>query len=125
MSVYCGVDIIEIDRIKKSIEELGSFKERVFTGKEIEYCDKRNKARYESFAARFAGKEAVLKALGTGLAEGLEWKMVEILNDEKGKPYVVLSQKALELYEGIGASDIDISVSHCGSYAVAYVVIQA
>ena len=125
MSVYCGVDIIEIDRIKKSIEEMGSFKERVFTGKEIEYCDKRNKARYESFAARFAGKEAVLKALGTGLAEGLEWKMVEILNDEKGKPYVVLSQKALELYEGMGAIDIDISVSHCGSYAVAYVVIQA
>lgn len=125
MSVYCGVDIIEIERLKKSIEEIDSFKERVFTKNEIEYCDKRNKARYESYAARFAGKEAVLKALGTGLAEGLEWKMIEILNDEKGKPNVVLSQKALELYEGLGARDIDISVSHCGSYAVAYVVIQA
>lgn len=125
MSVYCGVDIIEIERLRRSIEETGGFKERVFTGREIEYCDKRNKARYESYAARFAGKEAVLKALGTGLAEGLEWKMIEILNDEKGKPHVTLSQKALELYEGMGAGDMDISLSHCGSYAVAYVVIQA
>ncbi|HEX2945351.1 MAG TPA: holo-ACP synthase [Clostridia bacterium] len=125
MSVFCGVDIIEIERVRKSIEELSSFKDRVFTSKEIDYCDKRNKARYESYAARFAGKEAVLKALGTGLADGLEWKMIEILNDEKGKPYVTLSQKALELYEDMGAKDIDISVSHCGSYAVAYVVIQA
>lgn len=125
MAVFCGVDIIEIERIKKSIEEIGSFKERVFTGNEIDYCDKRNNARFESYAARFAGKEAVLKALGTGLSDGLEWKMIEIVNDEKGKPRVVLSQKALELYEGMGARDIDISVSHCGSYAVAYVVIQA
>lgn len=125
MAIFCGVDIIEIDRLRESIEETNGFREKVFTENEINYCEKRNKARYESYAVRFAGKEAVLKALGTGLAEGLEWKMIEILNDERGKPYVELTQKALELYEGMSARDMDISVSHCAEYAVAYVVIEA
>lgn len=125
MAVFCGVDIIEIDRLRKSIDELESFRTRVFTDGEISYCEKRNKARYESYAARFAAKEAVLKALGTGLAEGLEWKQIEVLNNEKGKPFIVLHQRALELYEAMGGRSIDISVSHCGELAVAYVVIEA
>ena len=88
MSVHCGVDIIEIDRVKKSVDELESFRSRVFTEKEIAYCEGRNKAKYESYAARFAAKEAVLKALGTGLSDGVEWKHIEISNDERGKPVV-------------------------------------
>ncbi|NLH95955.1 MAG: holo-ACP synthase [Clostridiaceae bacterium] len=124
MAVRCGVDIIEIERIRRSLEELGSFRDRVFTGHEISWCESRNRARYESYAARFAAKEAVLKALGTGLADGIEWKDIEIRNDEKGKPEVVLAGRALEIYRAMGARSIDISLSHCGSHAVAFVVIE-
>lgn len=125
MAVYCGVDIIEIDRLKNSIEEVDGFRDKVFTTVEIAYCENRRKARFESYAARFAAKEAVLKALGTGMAEGLGWKQIEILNDDKGKPHAVLSQRARELFESMGAKTMDVSVSHCGAYAIAYVVIDA
>ncbi len=124
MSTHCGVDIIEIDRIKKSLDELDSFKERVFTDNEIAYCEGRNKAKYESYAARFAAKEAVLKALGTGLAEGIEWKHIEIGNDNSGKPHAFLTKRALEIFNEMNAKSIDISLSHCGMYAVAYAVID-
>jgi len=124
MAIRCGTDIIEIDRIKRSLDELEGFRSRVFTENEIKYCENRNKARYESYAARFAAKEAVLKALGTGLAEGIQWKDIEIMRDEKGKPYVVLSNRALELFNNMDGKGIDISISHCSSYAVAYAVIE-
>ncbi len=125
MPVHCGVDIIEIDRIKKSVEELESFRNRVFTEKEIVYCEGRHKAKYESYAARFAAKEAVLKALGTGLADGVEWKHIEICNDERGKPMAVLTERALELFREMNGKSIDISLSHCSTYAVAYAVIES
>lgn len=125
MAIRCGVDIIEIDRIRKSLEEMESFRDRVFTDREIRYCESRNRAKYESYAARFAAKEAVLKALGTGMSDGAEWKDIEIRNDEKGKPEVILRQRALEIYEDIGARSIDISLSHCNGYAIAFAVIEA
>lgn len=125
MPVHCGVDIIEIDRIKKSVEELESFRNRVFTEKEIVYCEGRHKAKYESYAARFAAKEAVLKALGTGLADDVEWKHIEICNDERGKPMAVLTERALELFREMNGKSIDISLSHCSTYAVAYAVIES
>lgn len=124
MAIFCGVDIIEIDRLKKSITEQRGFKDRVFTDSEISYCENRNNAKYESYAARFAAKEAVVKALGRGIADGLEWKQIEILNNELGKPYVVLYRRALELFNEMGAKSMDISLSHCSEYAVAYVVID-
>jgi holo-[acyl-carrier protein] synthase len=124
MAIRCGVDIIEIDRIRKSLEEMESFRDRVFTDREIRYCESRNRAKYESYAARFAAKEAVLKALGTGMSDGAEWKDIEIRNDEKGKPEVILAQKTLEVFESIGAKSIDISLSHCGGYAIAFAVIE-
>jgi holo-[acyl-carrier protein] synthase len=125
MSVHCGVDIIEIDRVKKSVDELAGFKSRVFTEKEIAYCEGRNKAKYESYAARFAAKEAVLKALGTGLADGVEWKHIEISNDERGKPVVLLTRRALDIFREMNGKSIDISLSHCSAYAVAYAVIES
>ncbi|NLK87521.1 MAG: holo-ACP synthase [Clostridiaceae bacterium] len=125
MSVHCGVDIIEIDRVKKSVDELAGFKSRVFTEKEIAYCEGRNKAKYESYAARFAAKEAVLKALGTGLADGVEWKHIEISNDERGKPVVLLTCRALDIFREMNGKSIDISLSHCSAYAVAYAVIES
>jgi holo-[acyl-carrier protein] synthase len=125
MAIYCGVDIIEIERIRKSIDDLERFKDRVFTKGEIDYCEKRNRAKYESYAARFAAKEAVLKAFGTGMTGKLDWRQVEILNNDKGKPYVVLSGNAREIYGAIGGKSIDISISHCEEYAIAYAVIEA
>ncbi len=125
MAIYCGTDIIEIDRLKNSIQNINGFSERVFTEREIVYCENRKNAKFESYAARFAAKEAVVKALGTGMADGLSWKQIEILKDDKGKPYALLSLRALELFDNIGAKSMDVSLSHCGVYAIAYAVIDA
>ena len=125
MAVYCGVDIVEIDRIRKSLEDSGtSFRDRVFTEREIAYCEGRKAARFESYAARFAAKEAVSKAFGTGIGE-VGWKDIEVLKDEKGKPYVVLSENARKIYDKMHGLGISISLSHSSHYAVAYAVIEA
>ncbi len=125
MGVLCGVDIIEIDRVKKSIENFNdSFINKVYTSNEIDYCEARKAARFNSYAARFAAKEAVTKALGTGISEGAAWKDIEILVNEAGAPYVKLSGKCLEFYNRLGAVDISISLSHCNTTAVAFAVIQ-
>ena len=120
MKIKTGVDIIEIERVKQSIEETeGRFCERVYTAKEIEYCESKKAQKYQHYAARFAGKEAVLKAISQILESkyNIEWKEIEILNDENGRPYVNI------LKNGIDINDIDISISHCKTYAVASVVV--
>ena len=122
MKIKTGVDIIEIERVKDSIEDTnGKFCERVFTKKEIEYCESKKSQKYQHYAARFASKEAVLKAISQLLESkfDIEWKDIEILNDENGRPYVNL------LKEDIKITDIDISISHCKTYAVASVVVIA
>ena len=125
MAVLCGVDIVEIDRIRQSFDSCGEgFRDRVFTENEIKYCESKKMVRFESYAARFAAKEAVSKAFGTGISKGVKWKDMEILNDPQGKPYVVLSEKAREIYEEMNAKGISLSLSHCKSYAVAYAVIE-
>ncbi|HHW00911.1 MAG TPA: holo-ACP synthase [Clostridiaceae bacterium] len=125
MGVCCGVDIVEVSRIRQSLENGGeAFKNRVFTEKEIEYCESKKSAKYQSYAARFAAKEAVSKAFGTGIGQYISWKDIEVVNDEKGKPNVVLSDKAKELFYSINGVDISISLSHCNDYAVAYVVFE-
>jgi len=125
MAVLCGVDIVEIDRIRQSFDSCGEgFRDRVFTENEIKYCESKKMVRFESYAARFAAKEAVSKAFGTGISKGVKWKDMEILNDPQGKPYVVLSEKAREIYEEMNAKGISLSLSHCKSYAVAYAIIE-
>ena len=125
MAVFCGVDIVEIDRIKQSFDSCGeSFRDRVFTENEINYCESKKQARFESYAARFAAKEAVSKAFGTGIGKGIKWRDMEILNDPQGKPYVVLADRAREIYEEMNARGISLSLSHCRNYAVAYAVIE-
>jgi len=121
MKIKTGVDIIEIERVKEIIEDTnGKFCERVFTKKEIEYCESKKAQKYQHYAARFAAKEAVLKAISQLLESkfDIEWKQIEILNDENSRPYVNL------LKEGINITDIDISISHCKTYAVASVVVM-
>lgn len=125
MSIQCGVDIIEIDRIKHSLESTGdAFRNRVYTKREIEYCESKKVVRYQSYAARFAAKEAVAKAFGTGISEGVEFKDIEILNDDKGKPFILLDGRAKEVFDQLGGQTISLSISHCHQYAVAYVILE-
>ncbi len=125
MAIFCGVDIIEIDRIKQSLEGSGDeFRDRIYTSSEIQYCEERKAARYESYAARFSAKEAVSKAFGTGIGKRIGWKDIEIVNDSSGKPYVVLSGNGRQLFEEMKGISISLSLSHSRQYAVAYVVLE-
>lgn len=113
-----GVDIIEIHRIQAVLEKHGPrFLDRVYTPLEVAYC----RGRVSEIAARFAAKEAVMKALGTG-ARGLAWSEIEILANHRGKPLVYLHGRAAARAERIGLAALDISMSHSREYAVAFVV---
>jgi len=117
----CGIDIIEVDRVQECIESLGDkFLNKIFTPLEIEYCNSKNQMRYQHFAARFAAKEAIFKAMSDLLQDKYEitWNDVEILNDEKGKPYVHFINKVYPTIE-----QIDVSLSHLKEYAVANCVV--
>ena len=119
MEIKTGIDIIEIERVKKCIEETkGKFCERVYTEKEIEYCESRKAQKYQHYAARFAAKEAVFKAISSMLSDkyDINWNEIEILNDDTGRPYVNI------LNHDIKSENIDISISHCKEYAVANVI---
>lgn len=120
MQIKCGTDIIEIDRIKESIENLGErFLQKVFTKKEIEYCESKKMQKYQHYAARFAAKEATFKAISESLEDKYElsWCDYEILNDETGKPNVKILGVEIKNLE-----NIDLSISHCKQYAMATVV---
>ena len=121
MKISCGVDIIEIDRIKDSIEDIGEkFLKRVFTDKEIEYCESRKGQKYQHYAGRFAAKEAVFKAISIGLDNKYSvcWKDFEVVNDEQGNPQINLLNINTENIESV-----DVSISHCKLYATANVVV--
>lgn len=121
MKITCGTDIIEIERIKESIENVGEkFLERVYTKKEIEYCESKNKQKYQHYAARFAAKEALFKAISWKLDDKYEicWKDIEVLNNKQGRPELKVIGVDLKNIE-----NIDISISHCKNYAVANVVV--
>ena len=117
MKSTCGTDIIEIERIKNSIDKFGDrFLNTVFTPKEIEYCESKKTQKYQHYAARFAAKEAVFKALSNNINAPDEWKSIEILSEESGRPKVNLKIEVQDL------ENIDISLSHCKQYAIANVV---
>ena len=122
MEFTCGTDIIEIDRIKESIETLGErFLNRVYTKKEIEYCESKKTQKYQHYAARFAAKEAAFKAVSKYIDNKYEvsWKDFEVVNDENGRPYIHFLD--IEINE---IEEIDISISHCKEYATANVVVM-
>lgn len=117
MKITTGTDIIEIERIKNSIEKFGdTFLNTIFTEKEIEFCESHKNQKYQHYAVRFAAKEAVFKALSFYHKE-CRWKEYEILNQVDGKPIVNLASAVP------GLESIDISLSHCKEYAVANVVV--
>ena len=122
MIVGIGCDIIEIERIARAIKS-ESFIRRVFTAEEAAYCQRRGQQAEASFAARFAAKEAVLKALGTGLREG-SLQEIAVDNDGLGKPLVQLSGHFAMLAKQLGVKNIQISLSHSRDFAVAYVIME-
>ena len=118
MKISCGTDIIEIQRVKESIERTGKkFVDTIFTKKEIEYCESKKNQKYQHYAARFAAKEAIFKAISSKIDKNYYWQDFEIINNENGKPKVYLKTKIDEI------QDMDISISHCKEYAVATVVV--
>ena len=123
MNISCGTDIVEISRIKKAMSGNRAFADRIYTAAEKEYCTSRKAGKYQSFAARFAAKEAVSKALGTGMGESAQPLEIEITNDELGKPVVSLSGNALRTFEHMNGQSMEISLSHSHDYAVAFAVI--
>lgn len=123
MNIRCGIDIIELDRFSKALGTGDSFKNKVFTPGERAYCESKGKGSLQSYAARFCAKEAVIKALGTGLSKGISFKDIEILNEENGKPIVNLHGEASSIYKALGAKAIDISLTHSRDYAAAQAVI--
>ena len=115
-----GVDIIEIARVGQVLDRYGSrFQQRVFTPGEIEYC----RGRAPNLAARFAAKEATMKALGTGV-RGVSWKDIEVVRASSGAPGIVLHGRAKTRAERLGIQEIALSLSHSREYAVAFVVAQ-
>lgn len=117
-----GTDIIEVPRIALMIQKHGElFVQRVYTPHEIGYCSS-SKATNQHYAGRWAAKEAVLKALGTGWAKGIHWTDIEIRNEPGGRPKIRLSGAARDLCEQRGIAEILITISHCRTFAVAYAV---
>lgn len=124
MKVTTGVDIIEVERVKEAIESLGNhFLNRIYTENEILYCNKSSNVKYQHFAARFAAKEAVFKALSAEITsrDDLLWKQIEVINDESGRPKINIER--LQEEENLkGLISIDVSISHIKEYAIASVV---
>jgi len=124
MIVGTGIDIAEVDRIRQSIERFGRrFIERVFTADEIRYCE--SKANHvERYAARFAAKEAAMKAIGTGWDHGVTWHDVEVRRLPGQRPTMVFHGKAAEFFANLGATRAQLSLTHTKEFAMAQVILE-
>ncbi|MCH8107023.1 MAG: holo-ACP synthase [Chloroflexi bacterium] len=115
-----GIDIIEISRVRRVLEQYGQrFLDRIFTPAEIAYC----RERAPNLAARFAAKEATMKALGTGV-RGVGWKDIEVVRQESGAPSIELHGRAKQRAQRLGVQEVAVSLSHSRDYAVASVVVR-
>lgn len=124
MIVGMGVDLAEVPRIRQSIERFGSkFIDRIYTPGEISYVE-RKANRFERYAARFAAKEAGMKAIGTGWRRGVTWHDFEIANLPSGRPTLRLSGKAAEFAARLGVKDISVSLTHTAEQALAVVILE-
>ena len=125
MIIAIGVDLVEISRIEEVFTRRGErFRRRVFTEGEISYCERRA-SKLASYAARFAAKEAVMKALGTGWSEGVGWKDIEVVSGPSGAPMIQLHRSALERMSEIGATRALVSLTHSGELAIAQVILES
>ena|ERR1039458_6100285 len=124
MVVGVGTDLMEIARIHQSIDRFGErFLRRVFTAREIQYCQRKKNAA-ESFAARFAAKEAGAKALGTDISRGVSWLELEVSREPGGRPTLELSGRAAERAREIGVASVSLSLTHSKDIALAVVVME-
>lgn len=124
MIIGLGIDITEVDRIRKSIERYGTtFKKRVYTPAEIAYCES-HRDPYERFAARFAAKEAAMKALGTGWTHGVRWVDLEVVRMPSGRPTLALHGKSGEIAARLGVKSISLTITHSGNTALAQVIFE-
>jgi holo-[acyl-carrier protein] synthase len=125
MIVGTGIDLAEVDRIRKSIERYGArFVERVYTEGEIAYVE-RKANKYERYAARFAAKEAGMKAIGTGWKRGVTWHDFEVANLPSGKPTLKLHGVAAQVAATLGVVNIALSLTHTAAYGMAHVILEA
>jgi holo-[acyl-carrier protein] synthase len=122
--VGIGIDIAEVERIKGAIERHGEvFLRRVFTAKEREYCE-RFKNKFERYAGRFAGKEAAMKALGTGWSSGVRWVDIEVVRQKGGRPTLALAGEAGKIAKQLGVKHIALSITHTAAQALAQVIFE-
>lgn len=125
MIVGTGIDSIEISRMEETFLKRGEqFRDRVFSAAEIAYCEQRA-SKFASYAVRFAAKEAVMKALGTGWAEGVAWRDIEVIRNEKGPPTIKLGGRALELFNEMGGRRVHLSLTHTQKIAIAQVILES
>ena len=125
MIVGTGVDIVEVARIKKSLEKhFPRFEQKIFTPNEISYCRSRPEPGIH-FAARFAAKEAVMKCLGTGMDQGIAFKDIEVTREKTGKPAITLYGKGTEISSRLKIKKIHISISHDKNHAIAQAIAEA
>ena len=124
MIVSIGIDIIEVARIREVLERTPRFVERVFTAAERSYCESRGAARAQHYAARFAAKEAALKAFQTGWRGGISWQDVEIGLLDSGAPLLIFHGQVKELFISTGATAAHLSLSHTTEHAIAQVVLE-
>jgi holo-[acyl-carrier protein] synthase len=125
MVLGIGTDLTEIPRIQRSLDRFGDrFLHRVYTSGEILYC-RRKKTSAESFAARFAAKEAGAKALGTGISRGVSWREFEVRRAPGQRPTLYLSGRAAELADGLGVTRISLSLTHTRDLAIAVVIMES
>lgn len=118
-----GTDIIEVERVGKSVSKDNGFKEKVFTQREIEYCEAL-KSKHQNYAARYSAKESFFKAIGTGWRGGLQFSEIEILNDELGKPEIIMHGLVKEFAEKNNFGKIHVSLTHIKEYANSIVIIE-
>jgi holo-[acyl-carrier protein] synthase len=124
MIVGTGIDIAEVSRIRKSVERFGErFLHRVFTAGEIRYCDSKAN-RFERYAARFAAKEAAMKALGTGWSHGVRWQDCEVVRMPGGRPMISFHGRAEEFAAKLGVKKAALSLSHTAEQAIAQVILE-
>lgn len=124
MIVGSGIDICEVPRIQASIERFGDkFIQRIFTAREIAYVS-RKANKYERYAARFAAKEAGMKAIGTGWRKGVRWQDFEVVNEPSGKPTLLFHGKAKEFADRLGVTNIALSLTHTSEQGMASLVLE-
>jgi holo-[acyl-carrier protein] synthase len=125
MIVGTGIDIAEVPRIAESIERFGQrFLRRIYTEGEIQYCDSKAN-RVERYAARFAAKEAAMKALGTGWSRGVRWRDIEVVRQPGGRPNIKFHGKAAEFAAKLNARNVALSLSHTPEQAIASVILES